>query len=264
MKNIILLILFSILNISGFSSESTRKWNLTVLNPGCITSPNRLINHGAIPAPITATVATNGTCSGSYSYQWQKSIDDSFFVDIPGATSQNLNFADSLSQTTYFQRKTTCGSEVKFTLSVSVSLSPQWIYYNSPTSDSFTRNNCPTGYTGTDTLYLVDTAKYSSTISKEYVDSLALNDLITNGQAFANTYGSCIGCNTSNCYGINKKCINGVCETGTRVNISSERVWEETHWQWYCTYVYCFSDLTTSEEIVEPTTVSCLGFETCE
>jgi hypothetical protein len=144
-----------------------------ILNPGCITSGNQLINQGAIPKTITATPASNGTCSGSYSYQWQKSFNDTFFVDILGATSQNLSFTDSLSQTTFFQRKTTCGSEIKYTLSVSVTISPQWLYYNSPKSDTFTRNNCGSGYVGADTIYVVDSAKYSSTISKAYVDSLA-------------------------------------------------------------------------------------------
>jgi hypothetical protein len=105
------------------------------LNPGCITSGNQLIFHGTIPHTITATPASNGTCSGSYSYQWLKSTNDTFFVDIPGATSQNLAFTDSIPQTTYYQRKTICGSEVKFTLSVKVEISWIPIYYNSPTSD---------------------------------------------------------------------------------------------------------------------------------
>lgn len=46
-------------------------------------------------------------------------------------------------------------------------------------------------------------------------------------------------CNTQNCTGNNKKCINGVCETGTLVVVSSELIGKG---QWLCTKRYCFSD----------------------
>lgn len=62
--------------------------------------------------------------------------------------------------------------------------------------------------------------------------------------------GACPVCNESNCTGNDKKCINGVCETGVRVNTGSVRLTSTT---WRCYYHYVFSDASTSptyDEIV--------------
>ena len=63
------------------------------------------------------------------------------------------------------------------------------------------------------------------------------------------------GCNSSNCNGVDRKCINGVCEIGVRKNISTVRlkclingVWL---WKWNCTWHYCFSDGSSSINFVE-------------
>ncbi|MEQ1676217.1 MAG: hypothetical protein ABL876_05940 [Chitinophagaceae bacterium] len=52
------------------------------------------------------------------------------------------------------------------------------------------------------------------------------------------------GCNSGNCSGNDKKCINGVCETGTWQVISSYRLLKSGPWT--CVYAYCFSDGTYS------------------
>lgn len=68
-------------------------------------------------------------------------------------------------------------------------------------------------------------------------------------------------CNSSNCSGDNHKCINGVCETGSRQNISSVRVKVNgCCWVWRCTWKYCFSDgssgaNTYTEDNASPCTV---------
>jgi hypothetical protein len=95
---------------------------ISPLNGGCITSTDQTITAGSIPATILAAAATNGNCGSSYSYQWQSSPDNIYFYNIAGATSQNLSFSATLPQTTWFQRKTTCGSEVKYTNSVKVTV----------------------------------------------------------------------------------------------------------------------------------------------
>jgi hypothetical protein len=95
---------------------------ISPLNGGCITSTDQTITAGSIPATIMAAAATNGNCSGSYAYQWQSSPDNIYFYNISGATSQNLSFSATLPQTTWFQRKTTCGSEVKYSGSVKVTV----------------------------------------------------------------------------------------------------------------------------------------------
>lgn len=51
----------------------------------------------------------------------------------------------------------------------------------------------------------------------------------------------------SPCIGDNKKLVSGVCETGTRFNVSSEAVGDE----YACTYKYMFSDGSFSASFVE-------------
>src|SRR5690348_13942139 len=78
------------------------------LSGGCITAAPQYVLYNNLPATITATAASGGSCS-SYSYQWQRSTDNVYFTDIPGATGQNLSFTTALPQTpqtTYFQRRT--------------------------------------------------------------------------------------------------------------------------------------------------------------
>lgn len=61
-------------------------------------------------------------------------------------------------------------------------------------------------------------------------------------------------CNSSNCTGNDKKCINGVCETGIWSVISSYRPNKTSSWT--CVYAYCFSDGSTStytQSVTSPT-----------
>ena len=53
---------------------------------------------------------------------------------------------------------------------------------------AFTRNNCGGGTT---VIYTVPEGTYSSTVSQEHADSLALADIQQNGQNYANRYGGC-------------------------------------------------------------------------
>ncbi len=64
-------------------------------------------------------------------------------------------------------------------------------YKNRPGSELFTKNDCGTGYIGTDVMYSVPAAKYSSTISQADADRQMEADLMANGQAYANANGSC-------------------------------------------------------------------------
>ena len=91
---------------------------------GCITSGNQSVVIGNIPATIVATAATLGSCGTSYLYQWQSSTDSIYFYNVAGAASQNLSFSATLPQTTWFQRKTTCATEVRYTTPVKVTMTP--------------------------------------------------------------------------------------------------------------------------------------------
>ena len=78
-----------------------------VFTPGTI-GDNQTIVFNNIPQKLdVSTVATGGT--GSFTYQWQKSIDNSTWTNI---TSANDPFYQptATSQTTYFKRLTTSGS----------------------------------------------------------------------------------------------------------------------------------------------------------
>ena len=91
---------------------------------GCITSGNQSVVIGNIPATIVATAATLGSCGTSYLYQWQSSTDSIYFYNVAGTVSQNLSFSATLPQTTWFQRKTTCATEVRYTVPVKVTMTP--------------------------------------------------------------------------------------------------------------------------------------------
>jgi hypothetical protein len=64
-------------------------------------------------------------------------------------------------------------------------------YHNLAVTEVFTRNNCGTGYVGTDTTYTIPDSKYTSTVSQDEVDQKVQDELDAMGQAFANANGSC-------------------------------------------------------------------------
>lgn len=129
---------------------------------------------------------------------------------------------------------------------------PAGNYYNAVQSAQFTRNNCGAGYTGSTVTYTVAPGTYSSTVSQAAANQLAINYINANGQAYANANGTCTlnsGCNTSNCTGIDKKCVNNFCETGFRVNTDS--FWDTSMGEYQCTYHYEWSDGSWSQNYTE-------------
>ncbi len=68
---------------------------------------------------------------------------------------------------------------------------PVTTYYNTVQSGVFTRNNCAAGGTGSTVTYTVAAGTYNSTISQADADQKAINDVNTNGQAYANANGIC-------------------------------------------------------------------------
>lgn len=66
-------------------------------------------------------------------------------------------------------------------------------YYNTEVSGSFTRNNCASNaVAGPPVQYTVPAGKYRSIVSQADAQSMAQNDVNSNGQAYANTNGTCI------------------------------------------------------------------------
>jgi hypothetical protein len=72
-----------------------------------------------------------------------------------------------------------------------VTIKTKALYYNRAQSANFTKNNCPEGFTGSTVTYTVPMGAYSSDISQADADAQALNDVYTNGQSFANAFGTC-------------------------------------------------------------------------
>ncbi|MEO6733212.1 MAG: DUF5977 domain-containing protein [Ferruginibacter sp.] len=64
-------------------------------------------------------------------------------------------------------------------------------YYNKLVSEVFKKSNCGAGYIGSDVTYTLAANTYSSAISQADADVQAENYILTNGQAYANTNGTC-------------------------------------------------------------------------
>jgi hypothetical protein len=127
------------------------------------------------------------------------------------------------------------------------------VIYNEAQSGVFYKNNCtpdkgnstcPQGVT-----YTVPVRTYYANSLAE-ANQLAMNDVNANGQNYANTTCGC------NCDAINKKVINGVCETGTLVYTGYQYVPNcQSGWNYRCFYYYSFSDGS-----ITPTYSSCSRF----
>lgn len=62
------------------------------------------------------------------------------------------------------------------------------VYSSTAKSGTFTRNNCPSGYIGSTVVYNIPAGTYTSAVSQADADQKAVNDVNTNGQAYANTF----------------------------------------------------------------------------
>jgi len=67
-------------------------------------------------------------------------------------------------------------------------------------------------------------------------------------------------CNSNTCTGEDKKCINGVCQTGTKVYTAS--VYSTKAGYWICTYHYVWSDGSVGRDLQETSPTNCLGSST--
>ncbi|THU30762.1 hypothetical protein FAM09_29625 [Niastella caeni] len=178
-----------------YCGEETAYTNIATisvqLDGGCISSKIQFLLFGSIPATIVASAANYGSDPANYKYQWQTSTDNIAFTNITGAVSQNLSFSSPLSQTSWFQRKTTSGTTTVTTSTSVKVVMASTLYYNVVKSGSFTRNNCGGGASGTTVTYTVAANTYVTDISQADADAQAQNDVNANGQNYANTNGQC-------------------------------------------------------------------------
>jgi hypothetical protein len=96
--------------LAAATGNSTLTVNLTsILQPGILDSTTKnqsFTDTVTVPATIICSAAVGGSCSATYSYQWQRSSDILVWTDVEGATAQNLSFDAATTHTVYYRRKT--------------------------------------------------------------------------------------------------------------------------------------------------------------
>ena len=113
-----------------------------VLVPGTITSgQTQNLTNGSIPATINCSVATGGSCSPSYTYQWQSSPNNVTYTNITGSTGQNLSFTTGLTTTTYYRRMVTVSGTSAYSTVATITVYPVLIAGSvSPTTQTINYN----------------------------------------------------------------------------------------------------------------------------
>lgn len=124
--------------------------------PGVIGS-SQTVNYGAVPAELVSVQSATGGV-GSFTYQWQNSLDNSTWSNITGATSESFQ-SPALTVKKYFKRLTTdgsCGTIETNVLTINVNsllvpgsiVANQTICYNT-TPAQLTTSVIPSGGNGT-------------------------------------------------------------------------------------------------------------------
>lgn len=98
------------ISLTSTKGSSTLSVNFAgPLLPGSIDSMSKtqIIAADSIPSAINCSADKGGSCSPSYSDQWQQSPDMVSWTDIAGANGQDLSFSSPPVQTTFYRRKVT-------------------------------------------------------------------------------------------------------------------------------------------------------------
>jgi hypothetical protein len=173
--------------ITAIGTTATKTVTITgvpvALNGGTISNPSQSIDYDTVPAEIIASAASGGSCSGSYSYQWYSSTNNSTFTAISGATGQDYQ-PGVLTVTTYFKRLTTCGSSTAYTTNTAtVTVYSQLTGGTiSPASESINYNTSP------GTLTLSGVSGGNGTYSYQWLSSTNDNSFSTISGATSTTY----------------------------------------------------------------------------
>lgn len=86
------------------------------LEGGKIDSSFQLQNldTSVIPQTIMCSPPKGGGCSSTYYYQWQQSLDNNDWEDIPNANNASLEFESPLLQNVYYRRKVSISNSVDY------------------------------------------------------------------------------------------------------------------------------------------------------
>jgi len=114
--------------------------------PNNVIGASQTLCGPQVPAPFTGTIPTG--CSGSYTYQWFSSTNNSAWTNIAGATSIDLTLG-TVSATTYY-RRTVSSFGCSSTSSNSVSITVTFLGNNSIiSSQSICTGSSPASLIGT-------------------------------------------------------------------------------------------------------------------
>ena len=217
--------------------------NLTVLN-----NPS---NEAALQIELTKVRSLSGVLAKTYTYK--PLIGISSETDVSGRT--NYYEYDAMNRL-YLIRNQEGHILKKFCYNYNGQNTDCITQFgNQQLSQTFTRNNCGSGYAGSQVIYSVPANTYFAG-TQAAANTLAQNDINANGQAYANANGTCtLVC--TNCTADSRKCINGICERGLKICVNS--YFDYSMWMFVNTYYYQWSDGSTSQLYVEYNFCNCDG-----
>lgn len=95
------------ITVSSQAASANLSVNITPhFNPGFIeTSSKQIVGFDKTPSSLSCTQASGGSCSPTFSYQWEESNNKLYWKPVAGATGRNLSFSAPLKQSTFFRRK---------------------------------------------------------------------------------------------------------------------------------------------------------------
>jgi RHS repeat-associated protein len=165
-------------------------FSYTVLSPA-----SQDIFSGQTPAAIMCAAATGGNCSGTYSYQWQFSINGGSTYQNITTNGTGLNYSPvGLTTTTYYRRKVMCSTDVSYS-SISIVKVYQHLSLGtvSPIAKKITYNTAPGTITATSAsggiCSIYDYQWQSSADNNTFNDINGVNGLtLTLGQLTASMY----------------------------------------------------------------------------
>lgn len=94
-----------------------------VLQGGAISNSTQNVNYGSVPTMLSCSASSGGSCSPTYTYQWQSTTDPATvaWADM-GITTQNLTFSSAATTTMYYRRKVTMSSTVTYSNTATVNV----------------------------------------------------------------------------------------------------------------------------------------------
>ena len=131
---------YRVVTISNGASVTSNTATVNVypqLLAGTVSPSSITINYNTSPGALTGTTATGGT--GTYTYQWQSSTDNSSWTNVNGVTTQNYT-PGNLTSNIYYRRGVTSNSVTVYTASTAVTVYPQITTSISPASTTINYN----------------------------------------------------------------------------------------------------------------------------